>query len=55
MYYEAHSRFPILELMNLSNLMMYPESEDSKKSATVSASVHNHNAQTNGTQYRNQH
>ena len=41
--------FPFLELMNLSNLMMYPKSEDSKKSVTVFASVHNHNAQTNGT------
>ena len=35
--------------------MMCPESEDGKKSVTVSASVHSRNAQTNGTQYRNQH
>ena len=52
MYYEAHSRFAFLELMNLSNLMTYPESEDSLESVAVSASVYIYNAQINGTQYR---
>ena len=31
---------------------MYPESEDSKKSVTVSASVYIHNAQTKGIQHK---